>query len=74
MNHKTTITVVIIIDNQRSEPQDNHDSSDYYRQSTVWTTRVVIIIDNQGTEPLDNHDSSVYYRQSTVWTTKQQWQ
>ena len=33
------MTVVIIIDNQQSELLDNHDSSDYYRQSTVWTTR-----------------------------------
>ena len=29
------MTVVIIIENQGSEPLDNHDSSDYYRQSTV---------------------------------------
>ena len=32
------MTVVIIIDKQRSEPLENHDISDYYRQSTVWTT------------------------------------
>ena len=29
------MAVVIIIDNQQSEPLDNHDSSDYYRKSTV---------------------------------------
>jgi hypothetical protein len=29
------MTVVIIIDKQQSEPLDNHDISDYYRQSTV---------------------------------------
>ena len=29
------MAVVIIIDKQRSEPLDNHDISDYYRQSTV---------------------------------------
>ena len=29
------MAVVIIIDKQRSEPLDNHDSSDYYRQSRV---------------------------------------
>ena len=60
------MTVVIIIDNPLSEPLDNHDSSDYYKQTMVWTTTVVIIIDYQGYEPLDNHDSSDYYRQSTV--------
>ena len=43
------MTVVIIIDKQRSEPLDNHDSSDYYRNK-------------QRSEPLDNHDSSDYYR------------
>jgi hypothetical protein len=52
------MTVVIIIDNQRSEPLDNHDSSDYYKQTRVWTTTVVIIIDYQGYEPLDNHGSA----------------
>ena len=63
------MTVVIIINKQwseqnnhdsLSEPLDNHDSSDYYKQSTVWTTR----------QP----DSSDYYKQSTVWTTRQPWQ
>ena len=54
------MTVVIIIDKQRSEPLANHDSS--------------LIIDNQQSEPLDNHDSSDYYRQTTVWTTRQPWQ
>ena len=68
------MTVVIIIDNQWSEPLENNESSDYYRQSTVWIMTVVIIIDNQGSEPLDNHDSSDYYRQSTVWTARKQWQ
>jgi hypothetical protein len=29
------MTVVIIIDNPRSEPLDNHDSSDYYKQTVV---------------------------------------
>ena len=29
------MTVVIIIDNQQSEPLDNHDSSDYYKQTMV---------------------------------------
>ena len=38
------MTVVIIIDKQRSEPLENHDISDYYRQSTY--------------EPLENHDIS----------------
>ena len=33
------MTVVIIIDKQWSEPLDNHDSSDYYKQTMVWTTR-----------------------------------
>ena len=35
------MTVVIIIDNQRSEPLVQPDSSsDYYKQTTmVWTTR-----------------------------------
>ena len=33
------MTIVIIIENQRFEPLDNHDSGDYYRQSTVWGAR-----------------------------------
>ena len=54
------MTVVIIINNQQSEPLDN--------------LTVVIIINNQQSEPLDNHDSSDYYKQTMVWTTKQPWQ
>ena len=33
------MTVVIIINKQRSEPLDNHDSSDYYKQTMVSTTK-----------------------------------
>jgi hypothetical protein len=33
------MTVVIIINKQWSEPLDNHDSSDYYKQTMVWTTK-----------------------------------
>ena len=33
------MTVVIIINKQWSEPLDNYDSSDYHKQTMVWTTR-----------------------------------
>ena len=33
------MTVVIIIDNQQSEPLDNLTVVIIYKQSTVWTTR-----------------------------------
>ena len=33
------MTVVIIINKQRSEPLDNHDSSDYYKQTMVSNTK-----------------------------------